>query len=131
MKLLVVGGGGREHAIIRSLKKNPEITEIFAAPGNGGIAADATCVAIGATDIEKITADKHVINALVANELHKSHKGRTQLAAALLALLGRNVEEGGVKVNIRAVKELQICDFSILAHIGLRFKNRRFYYHLL
>ena len=56
MKLLVVGGGGREHAIIKSLKKNPDVTEIFAAPGNGGIAADATCVAIGATDIEKIVA---------------------------------------------------------------------------
>ena len=56
MKLLVVGGGGREHAIIRSLKKNPTVTEIFACPGNGGIAADATCVAIGATDIEKIVA---------------------------------------------------------------------------
>ena len=56
MKLLVVGGGGREHAIIKSLKKNPAITEIFACPGNGGIAKDATCVAIGATDIEKIVA---------------------------------------------------------------------------
>ena len=56
MKLLVVGGGGREHAIIRSLKKNPDVTEIFALPGNGGIAADATCVPIGATDIEKIVA---------------------------------------------------------------------------
>ena len=54
MKLLVVGGGGREHAIIRSLKKNPQVTEIFACPGNGGIAADATCVNIGATDIDKI-----------------------------------------------------------------------------
>ena len=56
MKILVVGGGGREHAIIKSLKKNPEITEIFAAPGNGGIAKDATCVAIGATEIDKIVA---------------------------------------------------------------------------
>ena len=56
MKLLVVGGGGREHAIIKSLKKNPDVTEIFACPGNGGIAADATCVAIGATDIDKIVA---------------------------------------------------------------------------
>ena len=56
MKILVVGGGGREHAIIRSLKKNPAITEIFACPGNGGIAADATCVEIGATEIEKIAA---------------------------------------------------------------------------
>ena len=54
MKLLVVGGGGREHAIIKALKKNPSVTEIFALPGNGGIAADATCVPIGATDIEKI-----------------------------------------------------------------------------
>lgn len=54
MKLLVVGGGGREHAIIRSLKKNSDITEIFACPGNGGIAADATCVEISATDIDKI-----------------------------------------------------------------------------
>ncbi len=51
MKLLVVGGGGREHAIIRALKKNPQVEEIFALPGNGGIAADATCVPIGATDI--------------------------------------------------------------------------------
>ena len=56
MKLLVVGGGGREHAIIKSLKKNPQVTDIFAAPGNGGIANDATCVAIGATEIEKIVA---------------------------------------------------------------------------
>ena len=56
MKLLVVGGGGREHAIIRSLKKNPEVGEIFALPGNGGIAADATCVPIGATEIDKIVA---------------------------------------------------------------------------
>ena len=54
MKILVVGGGGREHAIIKKLKENPEVTEIFALPGNGGIAADATCVAIGATEIDKI-----------------------------------------------------------------------------
>ena len=54
MKLLVVGGGGREHAIIKKLKENPEVTEIFALPGNGGIAADATCVAIKATDIDGI-----------------------------------------------------------------------------
>ena len=52
MKLLVVGGGGREHAIIKKLKENPSVTEIFATPGNGGIAKDATCVNIGAKDIE-------------------------------------------------------------------------------
>ena len=52
MKLMVIGGGGREHAIIKSLKKNPEVTEIYALPGNGGIAQDATCVNIGAKDID-------------------------------------------------------------------------------
>ena len=56
MKLLVVGGGGSEHAIIKSLKKNSQVTEIFACPGNGGIAKDATCVNIGATDVEKLVA---------------------------------------------------------------------------
>ena len=56
MKLLVVGGGGREHTIIKKLKENKSITEIFALPGNGGIAADATCVNIGATDIDGIVA---------------------------------------------------------------------------
>ena len=54
MKILVVGGGGREHAIIRALKKNPAVSAIFAAPGNGGIAADAACVPIGATEINKL-----------------------------------------------------------------------------
>ncbi len=56
MKLMVVGGGGREHAIIKKLKQNPTVTEIFALPGNGGIAADATCVNIGAKEIDKIVA---------------------------------------------------------------------------
>ena len=56
MKLLVVGGGGREHTIIRYLKKNPDVETIFACPGNGGMADDAICTGIGATDIEKIVA---------------------------------------------------------------------------
>ena len=54
MKILVVGGGGREHAVIKKIKENKEVSEIFALPGNGGIASDATCVDIKATDIEKI-----------------------------------------------------------------------------
>ena len=54
MKIMVVGGGGREHAIIKKLKKSEKVTEIFALPGNGGIAADATCVNIGAKDIDGI-----------------------------------------------------------------------------
>ncbi len=54
MNILVIGGGGREHAIIRSLKKNPQVQTVYALPGNGGIAADATCVPIGATDLDGI-----------------------------------------------------------------------------
>ncbi len=54
MKLMVVGGGGREHAIIKKLKENKDVTEIFALPGNGGMAKDATLVDIGAKDIENI-----------------------------------------------------------------------------
>ena len=53
MKIMVVGGGGREHAIIKKLKENKNITEIFALPGNGGMHADATLVDIGAKEIEK------------------------------------------------------------------------------
>ena len=52
MKLLVIGGGGREHAIIKKLKENRDVETIYALPGNGGIAADAVCVDIAATDIE-------------------------------------------------------------------------------
>lgn len=54
MKILVVGGGGREHAIIKSIKKNKNIETIYALPGNGGIAEDAICVDIGAKDIDNI-----------------------------------------------------------------------------
>ena len=54
MKIMVVGGGGREHAIIKKLKENKSIETIYALPGNGGIAADAECVNIAATDIAGI-----------------------------------------------------------------------------
>ena len=54
MKIIVVGGGGREHAIIKKLTENPSIEKIYALPGNGDIAADAECVNIGATDIDGI-----------------------------------------------------------------------------
>ena len=69
MKILVVGGGGREHAIIRSLKKNPQVETIYALPGNGGMAEDAVCVDIGAKDIPAITKfarEKQVDYAVVA-----------------------------------------------------------------
>ena len=56
MKIMVVGGGGREHTIIRKLAENKNIEKIYAMPGNGGIAADAECTGIGATKIDEIVA---------------------------------------------------------------------------
>ena len=54
MKVLVVGSGGREHALIKKIKENKNVEKIYALPGNGGIAKDAECVAIGACEIDKI-----------------------------------------------------------------------------
>ena len=69
MKILVVGGGGREHAIIRKLKQSAGVTEILCAPGNGGIAADAVCVPVAATDVEnmvELACAQHVDYVVVA-----------------------------------------------------------------
>ena len=52
MDILVVGGGGREHAIVRKLKESPRCGRLYCAPGNGGIAQDAECLAVAATDID-------------------------------------------------------------------------------
>lgn len=56
MKILVVGGGGREHAIIKKIKENSSVEKIFALPGNGGMANDAECINISATDIDGIVS---------------------------------------------------------------------------
>ena len=69
MKIMVIGGGGREHAIIKALKKSSRITEIYALPGNGGIAADAVCTGIGAKDIDgavKFALENKIDYAVVA-----------------------------------------------------------------
>lgn len=69
MKILVIGGGGREHAIIKKIKENEAVTHIYVLPGNGGIARDAECVNIQATDIKAIVnfaLNNHVDYAVVA-----------------------------------------------------------------
>ena len=69
MNILVVGGGGREHTIIRKLRENPEVETIYALPGNGGIAQDATCVPSSATvidDIVKFASENAIDFAVVA-----------------------------------------------------------------
>ena len=69
MKVAVIGSGGREHAMVKKLKESSKLDELFVLPGNGGIAADATCVNIGAKDIEAIVAfakEKGIDYAVVA-----------------------------------------------------------------
>ncbi len=69
MKVMVVGSGGREHAIIKKLKMSSEIDEIFALPGNGGMAEDATLVSVGAKDIDglvKFATENDIDFAVVA-----------------------------------------------------------------
>lgn len=69
MKILVVGSGGREHALIKKIKENKKVEKIYALPGNGGIAADAECVDIAATDLDGIVnfaTEKKIDFAVVA-----------------------------------------------------------------
>ena len=69
MKLMVIGSGGREHAIIKKLKENPTVEVIYALPGNGGMGEDAVCVDIGAKDLPAIVAfgkEKQIDYAVVA-----------------------------------------------------------------
>ena len=69
MKIMVVGGGGREHAIIKKIKESPLAEVIYALPGNGGIAKDAVCVDIGAKDIDgivKFALENKIDYAIVA-----------------------------------------------------------------
>lgn len=71
MNLLIVGGGGREHAIIKKLRENPEVETVYALPGNGGIAQDAVCTGISAGDIPAVVefARCHAVDfAVVAQD---------------------------------------------------------------
>src|SRR5215469_3162790 len=62
MKILVIGSGGREHALVWKLRQSPRVTKVVCAPGNGGIAADAECMAVDVKNIESLLALAHQLN---------------------------------------------------------------------
>ena len=69
MRVVIVGGGGREHALALSVRKSPLVSDLFVLPGNAGIAEIATCVSIGAKEIDRIVAfavEQHIEFAIVA-----------------------------------------------------------------
>ena len=115
MRLLVVGGGGREHAIIRALKKNPDVTEIFAAPGNGGIAADAVCVPIGAAELEKLAdfaAEKKIGYAVVAPD--------DPLAGGLVDLLrARGIPAFGPDKKAAVIESSKVFAKNLMKKYGI------------
>ena len=67
MKILVVGGGGREHAIVKSLKKSAKVEKIYAVPGNGGIALDAEVAYRGRAKAENEAAFRTIMEKLETN----------------------------------------------------------------
>ena len=115
MKLLVVGGGGREHAIIRSLKKNPDVEMIYALPGNGGIAADATCVNIAATDIEgivKFAKENAIDYAVVAPD-------DPLVLGCVDALEGKGIPCFGPKANAAIIEGSKAFSKDLMKKYGI------------
>ena len=114
--IIVVGGGGREHAIIRALKKSPEIGMIYALPGNGGIAADAICVpSVGAKDIDGIVAFAKTHNigfAVVAPD-------DPLVLGAADALIDAGIPVFGPKKNAAIIEGSKVFSKNLMKKYGI------------
>ena len=115
MRIIVVGGGGREHAIIKKIKQSPLADEIYALPGNGGIAADATCVNIGAKDIDaivKFAVDNKIDYAIVAPD-------DPLVLGAVDALNEAGVPCFGPKANAAIIEGSKIFSKNLMKKYGI------------
>ena len=109
MKVLVVGGGGREHAIVHALSKSNKVTEIYAAPGNAGIAKLAVCVNIKDTDVENIVAfakDEGIDLVVVGPEASLSVGVVDELTKAGIKAFGPTKDAAQIESSKNFAKEL-------------------------
>lgn len=112
---MVVGGGGREHAIIKKLKENKAVETIYALPGNGGIAADAVCVDIKATDIPSIVdfAVEHGIDyAVVAPD-------DPLVLGCVDALAEKNIPAFGPRANAAVIEGSKVFSKKLMKKYGI------------
>ncbi len=115
MKLMVVGGGGREHAIIKKLKENPAVEVVYALPGNGGMADDAICTGIGAKDIDAIVgfAKENAIDfAVVAPD-------DPLVLGAVDALEKVGVPSFGPKANAAIIEGSKVFSKNLMKKYGI------------
>ncbi len=115
MKVMVVGGGGREHTIIKKIKENKKVTEIFALPGNGGMKDDATLVDIGAKEIEKITqfaVDNKIDFAIVAPD-------DPLVLGAVDALDAKGIKCFGPRANAAIIEGSKVFSKNLMKKYGI------------
>ena len=115
MTVMVVGSGGREHAIIKKIKQSPLCGKIYALPGNGGIANDAECVAIGAKDIDKIcefAVDNKIDFAIVAPD-------DPLVLGAVDKLEEKNIKCFGPRANAAIIEGSKVFSKDLMKKYGI------------
>ncbi len=115
MKVIVVGSGGREHAIIKAIKKNPDVDTVFALPGNGGMAEDATLVDIGAKDIDGIVdfaVNNQIDYAVVAPD-------DPLVLGAVDALEAKGIPCFGPKANAAIIEGSKVFSKNLMKKYGI------------
>ena len=115
MDILVIGGGGREHAIVRKLKESPRTGKLYCTPGNGGIAKDAECVAISAMDIPAVVAfakEKKIDLVFVAPD--------DPLAAGMVdALEKEGIAAFGPRANAAVIEASKVFSKDLMKRYGI------------